>query len=112
MGIRSNLTTRSGLIGDIREFYMYAGKVTEEAIPVMMHNVKVFEGSVMAYFQFIPEVGILSDSFRDLTGKLVKSADLQMIKTPILYIDEGSKIVCDDLDMNSILDLPLFTSDF
>jgi hypothetical protein len=50
LGIKSDLTLHSGLVGDLREFYMNAGKATDDAIPVMMHNVKVFEGSAMAYF--------------------------------------------------------------
>jgi hypothetical protein len=42
----------------------------------------------------------------------VKTPYLLVNKLPILYIDEGSKLVCDELDMNPTIDLPLFTSDF
>jgi hypothetical protein len=68
LGIKSDLSLHSGLAGDFKEFYMNAGKVTQDAIPIMMYNTKVFEASAMAYFQFNPRIGILSDSFRDLTA--------------------------------------------
>lgn len=110
LGIGEGLDPHSGFMGDLREFYLNAGRIDPAGIPAMMSNVKLFEWSVMAYYQLSTEIGILSDSFRDQQGKVVVSTDNS--QAPILYIDEGSELVCDSLDQNAYEDLPLIGSGF
>lgn len=50
IGINAELTAERGFIGEIREFYLYAGQVDPDSVQILAHNMKQFEGPVMAYF--------------------------------------------------------------
>ncbi len=48
IGISADST--KALQGDIREFYMNAGRIDPEAITALASNIKIFEVSTMAYY--------------------------------------------------------------
>ena len=74
------------------------------SIGAMARNTKVFTWDAMAYYQFDLNIGILADSFRYVNAQVVESSI--NTKSPVLYIDEGSKLVCSSLDINPLQVLP------
>lgn len=78
------------------------------SIAAMARNTKVFTWDAMAYFEFDVSIGILADSFRYVSASVVESS--QNTNYPILYIDEGTKLICSVLEMNSFQILPVIES--
>jgi len=74
LGIDSGLTY--GFKGDVREFYMSLGAIKSEKIPNLMNIVKVYDTSILAYYRFQAENGVLNDWMRNQKATTVVAAKI------------------------------------
>jgi hypothetical protein len=86
----------TGFVGHLREFYLYAGVLKPEAITAMMHNVKIFEPKLLAYYNLDIDQGILSDLYRNQKASIVEITGSQ--KVPTLFVNQGSRKICNQMD--------------
>jgi hypothetical protein len=97
-GIDEGLTT--GFPADFGELYISKGYVEHDKVPMLIHQAKVIQLSVLAYYKFDQDgFDTLKDSFRNQEGKFVYLDGVATAQDRPKFVQSGAAaITCDSIN--------------